>query len=206
MAALGVAVYGLFCRLEGRQPTREVLYELALMRRDLRDLDAAAAVRERSDLIVGLTTIPSRLPSLLPTLKSLLLQNVPPSNILLHLPTHSRREKVEYSVPEELEGLEVISYPEYVQNDENGKSLLAYQEEEWGEHEDYTDKNLVNHIYPPVLDSYNHSGLTLRDTLIMHNWLAYAAAIGDSSYMEISGRPVEKLPIYKRPPFQATKE
>ena len=98
-----------------------------------------------------------------------------------------------------------LAYPEYVQNDENGKSLLAYQEE-WGEHEDYTDKNLVNHIYPPVLDSYNHSGLTLRDTLIMHNWLAYAAAIGDSSYMEISGRPVEKLSIDKRPPFQAAKE
>ncbi len=106
--ALGVTVYGLFCRLEGRQPAREILYELALMRRDLRDLDAAAAARERADLIVGLTTIPSRLPSLLPTLKSLLLQNLPPSKILLHLPKHSRRERVEYSVPEELKGLEVI--------------------------------------------------------------------------------------------------
>ena len=108
VGALGVTIYGLFCRLEGRQPAREILYELALMRRDLRDLDAAAAVRERSDVIVGITTIPSRLPSLLPTLKSLLLQNVPPSRILLHLPTHSRRERVEYSVPEELKGLEVI--------------------------------------------------------------------------------------------------
>ena len=107
-AALSVAGYGLFCRLEGRQPAREIRYELALMRRDLRDLDAAAAASERSDVVVGLTTIPSRLPSLLPTLKSLLLQQVPPGRILLHLPKYSRRERVEYSVPEELQGLEVI--------------------------------------------------------------------------------------------------
>ncbi|MCH6574216.1 MAG: hypothetical protein IH795_03280 [Bacteroidetes bacterium] len=106
--ALGVAAYGLFCRLEGRQPAREILYELELARHELRDLDATAAARERSDLIVGLTTIPSRLPFVVPTLKSLLLQNVPPGKILLHLPKHSRREQVEYSVPEELKNLEVI--------------------------------------------------------------------------------------------------
>ena len=106
--ALSVAGYGLFCRLEGRQPAREILYELALMRRDLRDLDAKAAAREPSDLVVGLTTIPSRLPLLQPTLKSLLLQNAPPRKILLHLPTYSRREQVEYSIPEELKELEVI--------------------------------------------------------------------------------------------------
>ncbi len=106
--ALSVTGYGLFCRLEGRQPAREIRYELALMRHGLRDLDAGAAASERSDIIVGLTTIPSRLPFLVPTLKSLLLQNVPPGKILLHLPKHSRREQVEYSVPEELQGLEVI--------------------------------------------------------------------------------------------------
>ena len=106
--ALSLTGYGLFCRLEGRQPAREIRYELALMGRDLRDLDAAAASNERSDVIVGLTTIPSRLPFLVPTLKSLLLQNVPPGKILLHLPKHSRREEVEYSVPQELQGLEVI--------------------------------------------------------------------------------------------------
>ena len=106
--ALSVAGYGLFCRLEGRQPAREIRYELALKRMDLRDLDATAAASERSDLIVGLTTIPSRLPFLLPTLKSLLLQDVLPGRILLHLPGRSRREGVEYSVPEELQGLEVV--------------------------------------------------------------------------------------------------
>ena len=106
--ALSVAGYGLFCRLEGRQPAREILYELTLTRHELRDLDATAASKERSDLIVGLTTIPSRLPFLLPTLKSLLLQHVPPGRILLHLPKHSRREQVEYLIPEELQNLEVI--------------------------------------------------------------------------------------------------
>lgn len=108
MGALGAASYGLFCRLEGRQPAREIWYELALMRHELRDLDARVAASERSDVIVGLTTIPSRLPFVLPTLKSLLLQTVPPEKILLHLPEHSRREQVEYLVPEELRNLEVI--------------------------------------------------------------------------------------------------
>lgn len=93
-----------------------------------------------------------------------------------------------------------LSYPEYIKNDENGKSVMAYKDE-WGEHEDYADKNLVKHIYPPVLDSHNHAGLTLHDALVMHNWLAYAATIGDLSYMEISGAPVEKLRIDKRPRF-----
>jgi hypothetical protein len=108
LGALAVAGYGLFCRLEGRQPARELRYELALRGRNLRNLDANAAARGRSDLIVGLTTIPSRLPFLLPTLKSLLLQDVLPGQILLHLPEHSRREQVEYTVPEELKGLEVV--------------------------------------------------------------------------------------------------
>ena len=98
-----------------------------------------------------------------------------------------------------------LAYPEFVQNDENGKSVMTYREE-WSEQEEYTDKNLVKHIYPPVLDSYNHPGLTLRDTLVMHNWLAYAATIGDLSYKEISGVPLEKLQIDKRPPFQSAEK
>ena len=98
-----------------------------------------------------------------------------------------------------------LSYPEFVQNDEDGNSALTYKEE-WVEHEDYADKNMVKHIYPPVVDSYNHAGLTLRDSLVMNNWLAYAAAIGDLSYMGISGAPVEKLRIDKRPGFQFDKE
>lgn len=106
--ALVAAAYALFCRLEGRQPIREFWHELALRRMELRDLDAAAAGRERSDIIVGITTIPSRLPFLLPTLKSLLLQDVLPGKILVHLPERSRRELTQYEVPEELRGLQVV--------------------------------------------------------------------------------------------------
>ena len=90
-----------------------------------------------------------------------------------------------------------LAYPEFVQNDENGKPKMRYKKE-WIKHEEFTDRNLVKHVSPPVIDNYNHSGLTLRDTLVMHNWLAYAATIGDLSYMEISGAAVEKLPIDKR--------
>ena len=62
------------------------------------------------------------------------------------------------------------------------------------------------HIYPPVVDSYNNVGLTLRDSLVMNNWLAYAAAIGDLRYMGISCAPMEKLRIDKMPGFQFVKE
>ncbi|MGY8779203.1 MAG: hypothetical protein ACKVIN_13930 [Longimicrobiales bacterium] len=108
-AGLGLGCYGIFCRLEGRQPIRELMYELRLRRTDLSEIDARAANTSRTDVLVGLTTIPSRLPYLVPTLKSLLLQEELPRRVLLHLPALSRREGVAYKVPPELEGLQVVS-------------------------------------------------------------------------------------------------
>ena len=94
-----------------------------------------------------------------------------------------------------------LAYPEFVQNDENGESIMTYKEE-WAKNEDFADKNLAKHIYPPAADSYKHnqSGLTLHDAVVMRIWLAYAAAIGDSSYLEISGAAMKKLPIKKDHP------
>ncbi len=105
---MGGSLYGLFCRLEGRQPLQELLYEAKLRRTTLRELDSRAAERERADVAVCLTTIPSRLPFLAPTIKSLLAQTVPPMVVRLHLPERSRREEVEYRVPDALRDLTVV--------------------------------------------------------------------------------------------------
>jgi len=94
------------------------------------------------------------------------------------------------------------SFPEFSAFDDNGMPTMAYNKE-WREQEDYADKNLVDHKYPPAFNSHNHSGLTLRDVLVMHTWLAYAKMIGDASYLKISRTPVEKLRMDDRSAFHS---
>lgn len=107
-AAGGLVAYLLFCRIEARQPLRELMYELRLRGMDLRALDRRAAAAPRSDVTVGLTTIPSRAPHLVPTVKSLLNQTVLPRRVVVHIPDESRREGTPYEVPPDLLGLEVV--------------------------------------------------------------------------------------------------
>lgn len=63
----------------------------------------------RSDAIVSLTSIPSRLPLIEATLKSLMRQSMAPRRIVLNLPRFSRRENVAYTLPPFLEGLRSVS-------------------------------------------------------------------------------------------------
>jgi hypothetical protein len=78
-------------------------------RADIVELDrAGAAHRGQADLVVCLTTIPSRMPYLADTLKSLLLQTRPPREIQLNIPAFSRREDVAYVVPSWLEALHCV--------------------------------------------------------------------------------------------------
>jgi hypothetical protein len=98
-----------------------------------------------------------------------------------------------------------IAYPEYGLIEDNGPSPMTYREE-WREQEDYADKKLIGHVYPQVFDTHNHSGLSLRDALVMRTWLAYAATIGDLNYIEVSGSPMPKLRIEKRTLFQPVED
>ncbi|MBT4889832.1 MAG: tetratricopeptide repeat protein [Rhodospirillales bacterium] len=93
-----------------------------------------------------------------------------------------------------------VAYPEYGQIKNNDHQQMKYNEE-WRENEEFADNNLIGHVYPPVFNTSNHSGMTLRDVFIMHKWLEYAATIGDLSYLEVSKSPVQKMQI-KRPSFQ----
>ena len=89
---LGAAIrtYNFF---EGERLLHDLWYEFHLARTDIAALDrACAAAPERSDIIVSLTTIPSRIGFLADTLKSLLAQTRVPREIRLNLPAFSVRE------------------------------------------------------------------------------------------------------------------
>lgn len=109
---LGLAILaGLWLHrlFEGEALPLDLWDEWRLARTNLADLDRrTAARRDRADLIVSLTTIPSRLPFLGDTLASLMRQTRPPAMIVLNLPYRSRREGVEYVLPDYLAGLSLV--------------------------------------------------------------------------------------------------
>ena len=105
-AAAAVKIHDFF---EGETLVRDVADEISLSRKSLAELDRAwAANPRRSDAIISLTSIPSRLPLIERTLKSLMRQSLAPRHIVLNLPRFSKREKVAYEVPAFVEGLSAV--------------------------------------------------------------------------------------------------
>jgi hypothetical protein len=98
---------------EGEMLVLDLVDELRLWRMPLPEADRRwAGNPNRSPVVVSLTTIPSRLPHLDATLKSLLLQSRAPAQIRLHCPRTSRREGVAYLVPERLRHLQGVQVVE----------------------------------------------------------------------------------------------
>jgi hypothetical protein len=94
---------------EGETLVADLLDEFRVSRAGLAALDRFWAENpNRSDCIVTLTTIPSRLPHIATTLKSLMRQSRAPARIVLNLPHHSKRENVAYDVPGFLQGLKSV--------------------------------------------------------------------------------------------------
>lgn len=109
----GLAAVWAYDFFEGENLVHDVLDELALRRRSLAELDGVwAANPRRSEVVVSLTTIPSRLGSLHWTLASLMRQTVAPARIVLNLPRFSRREQCAYDVPEALRRLAAVEIRE----------------------------------------------------------------------------------------------
>lgn len=105
---LGAAIrtYNFF---EGERLLHDLWYEFHLARTDITALDRiCAAAPERSDVIISLTTIPSRIGFLADTLKSLLAQTRPPREIRLNLPAFSVRENRAYEIPAWLSSLACV--------------------------------------------------------------------------------------------------
>ena len=105
-AAGAIKIHDFF---EGETLLRDVADEWMLSRRSLADLDRDWARNpRRSDAIVSLTSIPSRLPLIERTLKSLMRQSLAPRRIVLNLPRFSKREGVAYEVPAFRAGIEAV--------------------------------------------------------------------------------------------------
>jgi hypothetical protein len=94
MARRGLPEYVRFLRLHARPSL-----PLSAVRRTAPPPHAGGASPR---IVVTLTTIPSRIRRIVPTLRSLLDQTDPPECILLALPPFSRREHAAYAVPEAL--------------------------------------------------------------------------------------------------------
>jgi hypothetical protein len=110
IVVLAVVAYALACYFTGENLLATWWDEWRLARRSLEELDAACAANPcDSGLVVTLTTIPSRIDSLEPTLKSLLRQTVRPHEIRLCLPEWSEREQCTYLVPAWLRALKSVT-------------------------------------------------------------------------------------------------
>ncbi len=101
----GLRIHHLF---EGEWLPHDLTREYRLSRCSLADLDAGWAEANKSDIVVTLTTTPSRIGLIETTLKSLLDQSRPPARIVLNVPEFSTREQVAYSIPPALSGLKSL--------------------------------------------------------------------------------------------------
>ncbi len=113
VVSVGIQVYNL---LSGRRFVHDLLDAYRIKKLTLKEADNHWQINEKSSIIISLTTIPSRLPYLEFTLKSLLIQTLAPQKIILYLPEFSTRENTRYTIPESLQtlkGLEIVSCVEY---------------------------------------------------------------------------------------------
>lgn len=94
-----------------------------------------------------------------------------------------------------------LSYPAYTQI-EQGAAPMEYKSE-WKKLEDRADNSAVVNKIPNAKDTYNSPTYVLDDYKVMLTWLKYAATIGDSSYLTISGATLPPFQGLTRPaPFQ----
>lgn len=103
---LGLWVHHIF---EGEWLPYDLTREYRLSRKSLREMDAEwAKTAATSDIVITMTTTPSRINLLEHTLKSLLDQSRPPSRIVLNLPAYSEREQTAYVLPDSLKQLSCL--------------------------------------------------------------------------------------------------
>jgi hypothetical protein len=115
-AAAAIGGVQTYCHFTGEHPILDRRYERQLRRSDRAALATAAAARPRSDVIITLTTLPSRLARIETTIKSLLNQRLPAKAIHIHVPAFSRREQRPYEVPlwlRQIPSVEIVECDDY---------------------------------------------------------------------------------------------
>ncbi|MGB7219204.1 MAG: hypothetical protein WBD07_10395 [Vicinamibacterales bacterium] len=109
LAALAGALH-IYQRYSGEHPILDLLYDRRIRQLDLATLDRQnAGNTRRSDLVITLTTLPSRIGRIGPTIKSLLNQTCAAREIRLNVPQMSRRERRPYVVPDWLGRLRSVT-------------------------------------------------------------------------------------------------
>jgi len=94
-----------------------------------------------------------------------------------------------------------IAYPEYKDPEKNMK-----YNEEWRNKEKIIDEKLIKKDHSDkIVSTKNLAGTTLRDVLIMRNWLSYAKKVGDLSYKSIFEKIIISPIIEKKLSGQTSK-
>lgn len=107
VCAIGICIYNY---LSGKKLIRDFLYFAKINGKPLQHWDEfSTANPEKSDIIISLTSIPSRISKIESTLKSLLAQKRSAAKIHLYLPKFSQRENTAYQVPESLHSLQNLA-------------------------------------------------------------------------------------------------
>jgi len=105
----GVIAVLIYDFLSGRDLIRDLLHKRRLRRRSITAWDDYWASNPReSDIIVCLTTTPSRMELVCDALCSLMAQTVRPRRIRLHVPDYSLREQCLYRLPPDLKTLRSV--------------------------------------------------------------------------------------------------
>jgi hypothetical protein len=103
---VAIQIYGYF---EGETIVRDLIDEWRLSRSCISDLDKGNLENpKQADAIVSLSTIPSRIALIEPTVKSLLRQTHAPRRVIINVPDYSIREKAAYIIPPFLENLKSV--------------------------------------------------------------------------------------------------
>lgn len=107
---IAVMAVGVYNYLSGKKLIRDFLYFAKINGKPLQHWDEfSTANPEKSDIIISLTSIPSRISKIESTLKSLLAQKRSAAKIHLYIPRFSQRENTVYQVPEDLKTLHNLS-------------------------------------------------------------------------------------------------
>lgn len=110
LIVLAVLYVGIFNFLSGKNFLRDILHYFQVSLKSLEYWDSYCSNnKNRSDIIISFTTIPSRIKEITPTIKSLLSQNIAPKKIHLYVPEVSMRENTGYEIPEEFTNLKCFN-------------------------------------------------------------------------------------------------
>lgn len=129
---------------------------------------SARATASNADVVVSLTTIPSRMRAIYPTLRSLLDQTMPPSQIYLALPPYSRRERRGYQVPDRIRRQPRVTVLETARDWGPATKLIPVLDHLAGK----PDARVV------IVDDDNVYPRTFIETLVRHGDALPGAALG----------------------------